>query len=138
VFYTVQEVMKHLCGRDPHLASRLSTTRSALSNLAANGVIEVAPAMAARLNHPDFDTSLVDTYLHTQDRPFTAGEIHQLLGDYDPALYFTDSVLAERAASLEPERVDLHARLLRHRQARRGGGGRGPGAADVGAPDRRL
>ena len=126
--YVVQEMMKLLCADDPSLASRLQTTRSTLTDLSGSGVVAIGAEMAEKLGSPEFDTYLVDTYLHQQDRPYSAGEIHALLTgqglhlssftnffssgglatplDYDPTLYFSDPTLIEHARRLS--RADRH------------------------------
>jgi len=132
--YSVQRMLQLLCQGESSLQQRLKTTRRALTQLATSGVVGISPEMAQRLQHPDFDTYLIDTYLHPQDRPYTASEIHAFLAsadlhlagftnfygsagratpmDYDPSLFFTDPELAQRAERLPtPERQDL-AELL--------------------------
>jgi len=128
--YHVQRMMALLCAGDATLAERLQTARTALTDLAATGVVGISPEMAKRLQHSDFDTYLIDTYLHDQDRPYTASEIHGFLAsaelhvagftnffgsegrttslDYDPTLFFANGALIQRAARLpEAERQDL-------------------------------
>jgi len=128
--YHVQRMMSLLCTGETRLQDRLKIARQALTELSASGIVGISPEMAARLQHQDFDTYLIDTYLHEQDRPYTASEIHAFLAsaglhlaeftnffgdkgratalDYDPTLFFSHDDLMQRAAQLpEPERQDL-------------------------------
>ncbi len=120
--YVVQQMMQLLCGEDPDLASQLQVTRSALDDLGKTGIISVGKDMRKRLGRPEFDTYLVDTYLHQQDRPYSVTEIYEFLSaadlalasftnffstgglatplDYDPSLYFNDPAVIERALGL--------------------------------------
>jgi SAM-dependent methyltransferase len=132
--YHVQRMMTLLCAGETRLQDRLKVAREALTELSKSGIVGISPEMAARLQHRDFDTYLIDTYLHEQDRPYTASEVHTFLAsaglhvaeftnffgdkgratalDYDPTLFFTHNALIERTSRLsEPERQDL-AELL--------------------------
>jgi SAM-dependent methyltransferase len=119
--YTVQRILSLIDGGEPPLAERVQTARAALVDLNSAGILALEERVPSALDSAEFDTYLVDNYLHRQDQAFTAEGIHELLGgcglhlggftnffeeqgvvcpmDYEPALYLRNPELSQKVAS---------------------------------------